>query len=83
MSTRNSNVTRVSQECTESGIRRGRGRRETVTTMVKVAGVSTSNIKAEELTTHWRGVRVPPKALRGGCDDSNPPQNSSSELAFY
>jgi hypothetical protein len=52
-STRNCNVTRVSKEGTESGIRRGRGRREAVTAKVKVAGVSTSNIKAQELDGIW------------------------------
>jgi hypothetical protein len=56
MSTRNSNVIR--KDGTESGIRRSRGTREAVTTKIKVAGISTSNIKAEELDSPLAGVRV-------------------------
>jgi hypothetical protein len=51
LSTRNCNVptgSRVSKDSTEPAIRFGRGRREAVTTTVKVAGVSTSDIKAKE-----------------------------------
>jgi hypothetical protein len=57
MSTR-SNVTRVSKQGTESGIWRGRGTREMVTTKVKVAGISTSDVKAEELDSSLAGMRV-------------------------
>jgi hypothetical protein len=42
---------RVSKEGTESGIRRGRGTREAVTTKVKVAGISTSNVTVDELVS--------------------------------
>jgi hypothetical protein len=42
-------VTRVSKDGTEPGMRLGQGRRVAATTKVKVAGVSTSNIKAKEL----------------------------------
>jgi hypothetical protein len=40
---------RVAKDGTEPEIRFGRGRREAVTTKVKVAGVSASSIKAKEL----------------------------------
>jgi hypothetical protein len=46
---------RVSKEGYESGIRRGRGTREAVTAKVKVAGISRSNVKAEELDSPLAG----------------------------
>jgi hypothetical protein len=48
MSTRNSKA-RVSKDGTEAGVRYSRGTREAVATKVKVAGIRTSNIKAEEV----------------------------------
>jgi hypothetical protein len=47
----NEGTSRVSKEGTESGIRLGRGRGEAVTTMVKVAGVSTS--RADRVVSCW------------------------------
>jgi hypothetical protein len=40
---------RISEDGTEAGVRYSRWAREAIATFVKVAGISTSNIKAEEL----------------------------------
>jgi hypothetical protein len=49
MSTKNSHITtRISKDGTEAGVRYSRGAREAIVTVVKVAGISMSNIKAEE-----------------------------------
>jgi hypothetical protein len=58
--------TYISKEGTESGIRRGRGRREAVTTKVKVAGVSMGNIKAKELDACGRCRRTNDGGSGGG-----------------
>jgi hypothetical protein len=53
MSTRNSKD--ISKDGTDAGVRYRRGAREAIATVVKVAGISTSNIKAEELDSPLAG----------------------------
>jgi hypothetical protein len=47
--TRNRHIARISKDGSVARIRYNRGAREAIATIVKVAGIRTSNIKAEEL----------------------------------
>jgi hypothetical protein len=49
---------RIAKDGTEGGVRYSRGAREAIATVVKVAGISTSDIKAEELDSPLAGVQV-------------------------
>ena len=48
----------VPKDGTVARIRYSRGASEAIATIVEVAGISTSNIKAEELDSPLAGVRV-------------------------
>jgi hypothetical protein len=50
-------VHRISKDGTEAGVMYSRGAREAIATVVKVAGISTSNIKSAQhrVCVRWKG----------------------------